>query len=520
MDELSLLFQDIEFHERFRGYDPDEVDAYVDRVAKAAALVQGRLSELQQRAEAAEARAMESGGSSETEATLTRTLILAQRTADAAVAEAKEEAAFIVAGAESGAEAALRVAQAEASATTKAADENASRVMAEAETDKRRILFDAEAVAEAAASSEHDRLASEIAEFEQYRGFLSDDVEILERHLLEQRNVLAAAVTILTDLVDQPETFRAAPAPATSGIELELTVESLPLEESDMAAEATTDQEMAPVEEVIAVEEEMPVVEELIAVEEVIAVEEEMPVVEELIAVEEVIAVEEESPVDEVVVVEVLAVEEEAMVEEVLAVEELHAVEELPVMEEILAEVTPVDGVHDADEGESTPEPAPVSAWDEPVFAPDSPIDLTIAPVEAVLAESMNESTEEIRPADSSTPQTHDVPELSATFAPEAEMASFPPLLITVSDLDPAEASTPMAFAMDPGPATAPMPVIDEASLFSEPDPGLEQVDPFLAQLREAVAGNDEVVLGDDALSAFFDQDDDDVERSWFGKRR
>ncbi len=501
MDELSLLFQDIEFHERFRGYDPDEVDAYVDRVAKAAALVQGRLSELQQRAEAAEARAMESGGSSETEATLTRTLILAQRTADAAVAEAKEEAAFIVAGAESGAEAALRVAQAEASATTKAADENASRVMAEAETDKRRILFDAEAVAEAAASSEHDRLASEIAEFEQYRGFLSDDVEILERHLLEQRNVLAAAVTILTDLVDQPETFRAAPAPATSGIELELTVESLPLEESDMAAEATTDQEMAPVEEVIAVEEEM-------------------PVVEELIAVEEVIAVEEESPVDEVVVVEVLAVEEEAMVEEVLAVEELHAVEELPVMEEILAEVTPVDGVHDADEGESTPEPAPVSAWDEPVFAPDSPIDLTIAPVEAVLAESMNESTEEIRPADSSTPQTHDVPELSATFAPEAEMASFPPLLITVSDLDPAEASTPMAFAMDPGPATAPMPVIDEASLFSEPDPGLEQVDPFLAQLREAVAGNDEVVLGDDALSAFFDQDDDDVERSWFGKRR
>ena len=45
----SPLFHDIEFNERFRGHDVDEVDAYVDRVAKAAAMVQGRIAELQER---------------------------------------------------------------------------------------------------------------------------------------------------------------------------------------------------------------------------------------------------------------------------------------------------------------------------------------------------------------------------------------------------------------------------------------------------------------------------------------
>ena len=71
MDELSPLFQEIEFHERFRGYDPDEVDAYVDRIAKAAALVQGRLTALQERVDAAEAR-LDAGGGSEAESMLTR----------------------------------------------------------------------------------------------------------------------------------------------------------------------------------------------------------------------------------------------------------------------------------------------------------------------------------------------------------------------------------------------------------------------------------------------------------------
>ena len=68
--------------------------------------------------------------------------------------------------------------------------------------------------------------------------------------------------------------------------------------------------------------------------------------------------------------------------------------------------------------------------------------------------------------------------------------------------------------------------MIDEASLFSEPEPigeispGADHADPFLDQLREAVAGDEVVDLGDDALSAFFDQDEDDTGQSWFKHRR
>ena len=114
MDELPPLFQDIEFRVVWKGYDSDEVDAYVDRVAKAAAVVHGRVSELQQRAEAAENRATAesaSSASSETEESLTRTLILAQRTADTAIAEAKAEAAELIASAEVQAQIALRDAE-------------------------------------------------------------------------------------------------------------------------------------------------------------------------------------------------------------------------------------------------------------------------------------------------------------------------------------------------------------------------------------------------------------------------
>lgn len=188
MDELPQLFQDIEFHVVWKGYDSDEVDAYVDRVAKAAALVHGRVSELQQRAEAAEARAASGGGSlasSETEETLTRTLILAQRTADAAIAEAKAEAAQLIASAEGQAQIALSEARSSAAAMTKDADDHVSRVKAEAETDRRALLADAEVEAAAVASSEHERLANEVSELEQYRAFLIDDVDLLERHLRE-----------------------------------------------------------------------------------------------------------------------------------------------------------------------------------------------------------------------------------------------------------------------------------------------------------------------------------------------
>ncbi len=199
MDDLAPLFQDIAFNERFRGYDVAEVDAYIDRVAKAAALVQGRIAELQRRVEAAEAHTTGSSGADPVEAeeeSLTKMLVLAQRTADAAIEEAQAEAAEI----------------------RRQADEHASLVVAEAETDRRRMLAEAEAAVEESVRTERERVAAEVAELERYRAFLADDIAILERHLEQARNVLGASAAALQHVLDDPEQFRLPAMPATSGV--------------------------------------------------------------------------------------------------------------------------------------------------------------------------------------------------------------------------------------------------------------------------------------------------------------
>ncbi len=246
MDALNSLFEDIEFSERWRGYDPEEVDAYVERVARAAALVQGRLRELQQRAEAAEARL--AGGGGEAEQALKRTLVLAQRTADAAVAEARqqaevlvaearEEARRLVSEAENRSQATVAEAEHAAAAMVHDAQEKASRLLAEAETDRRRILADAESEAEAAARAARDRLADEVRRLEELRAFLADDVEILESHLAVQRERLREQVAALSRLVDDPAAFRVEPAPATSGVVVEVAAPA-PSGEGTSAGEA------------------------------------------------------------------------------------------------------------------------------------------------------------------------------------------------------------------------------------------------------------------------------------------
>src|SRR6266851_10222957 len=77
------------FRDKMRGYHPEEVDAFVERTATALDVLQSRLAEVTERAMKAEA-ALESN--SETDESIRRTLTLAQRTAEMAVTEAKDEA--------------------------------------------------------------------------------------------------------------------------------------------------------------------------------------------------------------------------------------------------------------------------------------------------------------------------------------------------------------------------------------------------------------------------------------------
>src|SRR3954452_24565721 len=103
MDVTPQVINEVEFHQKMRGYDPDEVDDFLERVAVAVGQLQDRGREAAERAAAAERKltqaeqqahlAPEPGAVDEDDAdTIKRTLILAQKTADAAVHEAQEEA--------------------------------------------------------------------------------------------------------------------------------------------------------------------------------------------------------------------------------------------------------------------------------------------------------------------------------------------------------------------------------------------------------------------------------------------
>jgi DivIVA domain-containing protein len=142
------------FREKVRGYHPGDVDEFVAKVATA-------LEELQRRVDAAESRASASDEkaheSSDIEDSLRRTLVLAQRTADLAIQEAREEAARL-----------LEDATGQRDGLIAEVEELRSRLRAEVEDEVR---------------DERERLHGE-------RDSLHADVEALDSHLARERDRL------------------------------------------------------------------------------------------------------------------------------------------------------------------------------------------------------------------------------------------------------------------------------------------------------------------------------------------
>jgi DivIVA domain-containing protein len=190
----------VEFREaRKGGYNTRDVDDFIERVAAGVGQLNERAREAHARAEAAEARLVDaqreldearrrpmSPEAAETDETLRRTLVLAQRTADATIKEAKEEANRVLSEAR----------------------EEAARTRAEAEADARR-------------GAEGARLAAQ-AEVESLitnRDVLKIDVETLSRRLGEQRNNIRAGVNELQRLLDDPTALKPVPTPQLADVE-------------------------------------------------------------------------------------------------------------------------------------------------------------------------------------------------------------------------------------------------------------------------------------------------------------
>src|SRR3954468_643605 len=113
MELTPQQLTDVEFSEQWRGYNRDQVDDFIERVAAAVSTLQDRLRKMTERAVRAEQRAQEG---SEADGAARRTLVLAQRTADATIAEAKETAARLIAQAQEEARAVVLAAEAAAEA--------------------------------------------------------------------------------------------------------------------------------------------------------------------------------------------------------------------------------------------------------------------------------------------------------------------------------------------------------------------------------------------------------------------
>ena len=201
MDITPQLIRETTFHESLRGYNKEEVEDYKQRWAEAVAQLQGRLMEAIERAERAEARALAAAGRSESEDVLRRTLVLAQRTADAAVSEAQEQSARLVSDA-----------QAKASGMLDDADVRSRSMVAEAEVDAATIRGQAEAVARALSAAAEDEarraaestriaLVEEIRSLETRRRGLLDDANALDRHTDAQRRSLHDQVASLQTVV-------------------------------------------------------------------------------------------------------------------------------------------------------------------------------------------------------------------------------------------------------------------------------------------------------------------------------
>jgi DivIVA domain-containing protein len=208
MDVTPQVINEVEFHQKMRGYDPDEVDDFLERVAVAVAQLTERLHESEARAATADRRALElerkvrelgerpaaKEGGDETE-TITRTLVLAQKTADAAVKEANDEAQRTVADAR----------------------QQADALMSEAQQKSQQLVSDAEADARKTSEETRQRVVDEIVELEEAREALKADHGILERHLEEQRLRLRSSIGDLQRLLDDPAKLRAASMPELSG---------------------------------------------------------------------------------------------------------------------------------------------------------------------------------------------------------------------------------------------------------------------------------------------------------------
>ena len=150
--------RDVEIRDAMRGYNRDEVN---DLLERAAATIEATIKRADQMTERLSSAQAEAGRTRETEDVLHRTLLLAQRAADEAVAEATAKS---------------------------------RQMLDDADIQARRLVADAEAEARRRGEAERRRLEEEILDLSSRRDALLADVEALTRFEAEYRERMVRAL--------------------------------------------------------------------------------------------------------------------------------------------------------------------------------------------------------------------------------------------------------------------------------------------------------------------------------------
>jgi DivIVA domain-containing protein len=179
----ARTLREVEFREKLRGYNQDDVDEFLERAAAGVELLHDRLRQAMERAMRAEQRVADLPDDDDA---LRRTLVLAQRTADMAVKESQQQARETIMNAQN-----------EARAMVTEAEERARRTTEEAERD----------------------LREELVRLESARQQLHKDIIVLERHVEEERGRMRAALANAAAWVDQ-NLSGMAPPPSLSEVEV------------------------------------------------------------------------------------------------------------------------------------------------------------------------------------------------------------------------------------------------------------------------------------------------------------
>ncbi len=182
MEVSPKTLREVEFREKMRGYHPEDVDHFLEQVAAGIEVLQDRLRQAVERAQRAEAAASDAGGADDT---LRKTLVLAQRTADMAVQEAREQASRILASAE----------------------QQAQAILNEAEERGRKTLEDT-----------INECRADLSRLEANRSQAQQEVDTLQRWLDEHKAHLQASLTEALAAVERGGVLW--PAPATRPIDV------------------------------------------------------------------------------------------------------------------------------------------------------------------------------------------------------------------------------------------------------------------------------------------------------------